>query len=89
MAKKNVQNRGRTSCPDLPGLGLCVTAVRTLYKGFAVGTFRYSRIALVGTNRNAVQAAVLFGAQIMLALCDGTMNARIFHFVFHDFVPHF
>ena len=61
-------------------LALCAAA---LYKGIAVGAFRYCGILFVGSHTDAVQAAVIFRQHIVLALCDGTADIGVFLFDFH------
>lgn len=61
-------------------LALCAAA---LYKGIAVGAFRYCGVLFVGSHTDAVQAAVIFRQHIVLALCDGTADIGVFLFDFH------
>ena len=59
-----------------------------LYKREAVGTFRNSRIRFMCADGDAVQAAVVFCAHVVLALGNGTVNVVIF-LHFHGENPHF
>lgn len=59
-----------------------------LYEREAVGTFRNSRIRFMCADGDAVQAAVVFCAHVVLALGNGTVNVVIF-LHFHGENPHF
>lgn len=55
----------------------------TLYKAFAVGTFRNCWILFMCANVNAVQNAIVFRYHIVLALSYCTLNARVL-LIFHN-----
>lgn len=74
----------QTLCIQYTGSqGSLSAAAGTLFKGIAIHTFLNGRVALVGTNVDHIERAVILAAHIVAALFHGAVNVRVFLLIHH------